>query len=115
MTTITDLSEISSMLEQYRGAAAKVWHFNVTHKKLFIRLSLPGQNEVVFIVAVSCENMNGPFSWKNANISISEEVDKETSEQITYLIDKDALFKLASSGGVVLGRGLEPEFDESFR
>ena len=114
MTTITELNKINEILKKYEGGYAKIWAFKLSLNRLFIRLTLIGYEEVVYIVAVSCEHMIGPFSWKNAKLSIVKETDKENSEVIFYAIDIEAGFKLTASGGLILACGSEKEFEDYF-
>jgi hypothetical protein len=86
MTTITELNKINEILKKYEGAYAKIWAFKLTHIKLIIRLTLIGREEVVYIVAVGCDYMIGPFSWEKAKFTIVKETNEENSELIFYAI-----------------------------
>jgi len=114
MNTITDINEANALLAQYNGAEAQVWRFHVTHKRLLLRLSLPSIEKVVYLVGVSCENINGPFSWKNAHIGIARKVDKKFSETITKITDAKAGFELITSGGFALAYSSDVEFETFF-
>jgi len=112
MTTITELKEIKSTLRKYNGGHAKIWAFKLTLNRIFLRINSSAQEDIVYLVAASCEHINGPFSWNNVDISVIVEIDKETSETVSRAIDKKAEFELIASGGIVLAQGSENEFVE---
>ncbi|MFY0256021.1 hypothetical protein ACDQ55_18945 [Chitinophaga sp. 30R24] len=109
MRTLIDKEQFESALVSYRGADAQIWLFSITHKRLVVRLSFTNQNEVLYILAVSCEYMKGPFSWSNANILFMDSNTLAASEFYIKIIDKDKDFELISSGGVVLSYGLKDD------
>jgi hypothetical protein len=100
MNTLLDPSESSASLNRYRGGSAQVWLFQVSHKRLILRLSLPDQQESLYIVAITCEHIVGPFSWRNASVSVVA----TEPELITRVIDESAGFELVC-GGVALCLG----------
>jgi hypothetical protein len=104
METIVDLQAQNSILNEWRGANAKIWLFHVTHKRLALHLFRTDEHEAIYIVAVSCEKIAGPFSWKNADISIAVEQDSQ-GESVYHVLDRQAGFELLCSGGVVMARG----------
>ncbi|MBN9386281.1 MAG: hypothetical protein J0H74_36315 [Chitinophagaceae bacterium] len=114
MITITELNDINSTLRTYQGGRAKIWAFKLTLNRIFLQVNLSTQENIVYIVAASCEHINGPFSWNNVDISVIIEKDKETSETISYAIDKKSGFELIASGGIILAQGSEREFVEYF-
>jgi len=114
MRTITDVNESIGLLGQYKGSFVQIVAFNIGLKRLLIKLSKSKDSEVLFVIVVGCEHINGPFSWKEGNVSLSQEIDKATSEIITKVTDRNAGFELISSGGFALAQGLNSDFDESF-
>jgi hypothetical protein len=114
MKTISDLKESNLLLVQYNGSYAQVWAFNTSLKRLLLKLTKSGEAEVLFIIIVGCEHIAGPFSWKSSKVSISIEIDQETSDTITRIIDKEAGFELVSNGGFALAQGLDSDFGKSF-
>ncbi len=114
MNTITNITEANILLEEYIGAKAQIWIFQVTHKRLLLKLSLSNLDKVVYIVAVTCEHMTGPFSWKNANVKVTLSTDRNTSENVTKISDAGNKFELITSGGFALAYGKDIEFGDSF-
>lgn len=111
--TIIDVEEANILLRSYQNAYAQLWLYGITHKRLAIKLSVSHLKEVAFIIGVSCEHVNGPFSWKRANFVIVE--DKvHSSEKITKIIDRQIGFELITSGGFSVVQGYESEFGSSF-
>lgn len=113
MKKILKPEEFDSALEQFAGAYAQLWLFHVSLKRLVIRLSSPGHNQALFIVAIACENMTTDFSWENAHIEIESHLDRLQGEAQTRIIDKGAGFELIC-GGVSLATGLVGGPDKSF-
>lgn len=114
MKTIIEPKQHNVILTQWRGAEAKIWLFNVSHQRLALRLYKPGKSEVVYIVAVACEQMRGPFSWRDANISISCEKGTQLDEIDCHIRDESAGFELRCSGGVAMVCGPETDSDTTF-
>jgi hypothetical protein len=114
MKTISDFKESLYLLEKYSGSRAQIWGFNISLKRLLLKLAKSNESNVLFIIVVGCEHITGPFSWNNSCILLSVENDSATSEQVTKVKDKAAGFELISSGGFALALGLDSEFDNSF-
>ena len=114
MRTITDVNESLDLLGQYKGAFVQIVAFNIGLKRLLIKLSKSKDSEVLFVIVVGSEHINGPFSWKDGNVSLSQETDETTSEIITKVTDRNAGFELISLGGFALVQGFNSDFDESF-
>lgn len=114
MRITTDIEEANNLLKEYIGATAQIWMFHISHQRLAIRLSYPKKYEVIYIVAVSSEYINGPFTWSNANIEVIKEINNEKSESNYKIRDKEAGFELDASGGFTLTKGQESEFGKSF-
>src|ERR1051326_5378095 len=106
MKTITNLNEANSILKEFRNANACVRLFDLSHKKLGLKLSAPNNTDnVLYIVGVGCEHINGFFSWKNSNVTI-----ENNNGDITKIIDKANGFELITSGGFSMAEGKESEF-----
>lgn len=111
MIIYTDIIAINQQLQGFKGGRVQVWMFNVTHKKIAIRVSHKSQDAVLYIIGDSCEYMSGGFSWLNADIHI-EILEKE---YVNYKIaDYAANFELLCSGGVALINGTDKDFNKSF-
>lgn len=91
-------------LAQWRGSSAQVWAYHVSLKRLMIRLSRApsGDPGCLLIGTGQCEHMCGPFSWRDADITIHErEPTSELDEGLTSITDAKAGFDLRV-GGVAL-------------
>jgi hypothetical protein len=114
MKIITDIKEANDLLHLYIGATLQIFIFSTSLKRMALRLVLPNVNEVVYIVGISCESINGRFSYKNAHISITTRFNNEVNQTETIITDRLARFELITSGGFSLAQGTEMEFGESF-
>ena len=107
MKTFTDIEECNKILNDFNGSNGQIWLFHATHKRLVIRLwfwSEPEhkvQNEI-FIAALGCEHIAGPFQWQNAGLSIVKEIDTEFSEPRYRIIDRNSGFELIANAGIGL-------------
>jgi hypothetical protein len=113
MKTVVEFKLQDSVLAQWRGADAKLWMYHVTHKRFALMLSRPNEPEVLYVVAVACEHIVGPFSWKHANITLVPGSSAELGEPICRVLDKQAGFELVCSSAALV-RGPATELDESF-
>jgi hypothetical protein len=113
MKTISDHQESLSLLAKYSGANAQIWAFNATLKRLLIKLTKTGDPQILFVIVVGCEHINGPFSWENSNITVSK-VTGEDGDTTTWIKDSQANFELVSIGGFALAQGTEGDFGKSF-
>jgi hypothetical protein len=104
MKTIIDPTNHELVLAQWANTDAKIWVFHVSLKRMAIVLTRNGEPEVLYIVAVGCEHISGPFSWKQANVSIITDAPNQWGEVYRRIIDKQAGFELRSLD-VVLARG----------
>jgi hypothetical protein len=109
MKAIVERNDQASALSQWYGADAKVWMFHVTHKRMAIRLSRKDEAEVLYIVAVGCERISGPLSWKEASVSIALN-DANSSCSVE---DPRADFILLCSDAIVI-RASAMDFNQSF-
>src|SRR5690349_18758933 len=87
--------------------------FHVSFRRLALRLSRPDEPEVIHIVAVGCEHIVGPFSWKQADISLITSSSDETEWAVTRVVDRKAGFDLRCSS-VAIARGPGTDFDKTF-
>lgn len=97
----------ASELIAWRGARATVWLFHATHKRLALMLSRRDEPEVLYVVAVGCEHIVGPFSWDLAEVVIAEH---GTEDRV---VDVRAGFELRCSS-TTLVKGPATDFDISF-
>jgi hypothetical protein len=106
MNKLVDSKDYTAVLNEWRGAHAKIWLFHVSLNRLAIALNKHGAKEYLYIVAVGCRRISGPFSWKSANISLSlvEELPSDVGDARHLLKDEGAGFELLC-GGVALARG----------
>lgn len=113
MKNVIKLELQESQLARWSGADAKLWMYHVTHKRLALMLSKFDEPEVLYIVAVGCAYITGPFSWKKANISIIDNSNPSVGEPIHYVLDEQAGFKLSCSS-VTLVTGSAVDLDTTF-
>ena len=110
MKTIIDPKDQESVLAQWQGAQAKIWLFHVTHNRLAISLFRKGEHEVIYVVAVACEHISGPFSWDKANLAVITEPANQWGEVRRRVVDKQAGFELLCSDVVIVrGHGSVPD------
>jgi len=102
-----------SVLQQWRGAYAQIWMFHVSLRRLALRLSRPDEPEVIYIVAVGCDHIVGPFSWKPANISLITNSTDDPEWSVSRIVDQEAEFDLCCSS-LVMARGPATDFDKTF-
>ena len=114
MRLITDINKANHLLQSYVGAKFKIFVFSVSHLKLAILLSLKGIRDVVYVVGLNCERINGPFSYEGADLYIEEFTDEITGDRKTKISDKSSLFELVTFGGFVLAQGPLASFGSSF-
>ena len=93
--------DYSFFLEKYKGANAKIWLYNVSLRRIAIRLSFSNQKRVLYIIILGCEYIKGLFSWENSELSIISDKKTERYE----INDKSSAFKLLFSGGYGLAEG----------
>ena len=101
---LIDPRDHKSELEQSRGTEAKIWIFHVTLNRLAIGLFRKCDPEALYIVAIGCEHLSGPFSWEEANLSIIEG-QNDHGEVRHRVIDHRAGFELLCAD-VAMSRGL---------
>ena len=111
MKFVTDIKEANALLLTYKGADAQICMFSISLWRLAIRLVMHGNDEVIYVIGAGCRHLNGNFSFKSTNLTISEE---DHDEIITKITDTDAGFELLTSGGFAIAQGLESEFGTSF-
>lgn len=114
MKIITDVKEANHLLQSYAGALFQVYMYSASLKRIALRLMLSDIEDVVYIVGVGTESINGRFSFTNANFFIALESEKTTNEVLTRITDKSSGFELITSGGFSLAQGKESEFGTSF-
>jgi hypothetical protein len=107
MRRLIDEKDYDSLLAQFRGAQAAIWSFHVSHSRLAICLQRKGdwESDALFLVAVSCQRICGPFYWDGADIAILYEAPNERGERDARIVDANAGFELLSRGGVVITLG----------
>ena len=101
----------ASELKQLHGSRAKIWLFSTTFSRLAIIFERADEAEVVFIVGVGCESINGPFAWKASKV-IVEDVMEPMFYARRRVRDVDAKFELTCSSVLVL-KGPLGEFGTS--
>ena len=64
--------------------------YDSSHRRISLKLAKPHQ--VLFIVAIGCRNIRGPFTWSNSRLSIDR-----IDEEMTVVWDRPAGFELVCS------------------
>jgi hypothetical protein len=113
MKTLVERNDEKSVLAQWRGAYGQFWIFDVSLKRVAIRLHRPHEKEALYVTAVGCEHIVGPFSWEGADVSV--EIEPPGAEIPTHarVIDKAAGFDLRCSDARVF-RGPSTDFEKTF-
>ena len=93
MTPTTNRAEQDELLSRWRGSIAQLWLFHVTHKRLAIALHRDGEQRVLYVVAIGCTRVAGPFSWQDSKLSIVSAGNSNTLQ----LVDHGAGFELTCS------------------
>lgn len=105
MKSVIDPKDHESVLAEWRGTQAKVWAFHVSHSRMAISLTRPGEGETLYVVGIACERFSGPLRWAHADISVTKEPPNQWGEVLCRLTDKQAGFELLCSDVAVV-RGL---------
>ncbi|WP_437776710.1 hypothetical protein [Sorangium sp. So ce1097] len=113
MKTVIQTESAEAELKNWLGAEATLWMYHATFKRLAIMLSTPDRKEVLYVIAVGCRHITGPFSWDDANITIHNSSANKTMESAVRIIDELAPFELICSS-VILARARAEDFDTSF-
>ncbi len=79
-----------------------------------VRARCSHQLRVIYLVMGSCLYIKGNFSWKNPDLLMSMAFNIEHSENEYKIRDHKAGFELTGNSGIVLAKGLETEFGDSF-
>jgi hypothetical protein len=73
----------------------------------------PDEPEVLYVVAIGCRYITGPFSWKHADVLIVPGSSGGSGEHMCRVSDQQAGFELVCSSATLV-RGPATELDESF-
>jgi len=112
MITFIDDANRCDVLRTWNGAEAILSMYHSSHRRLAIMLSRPGDQSVLFAVAVGSQTISGPVAWHNAQLEI------ERTDSGEVLRDAANSFQVqCSSVTVVTGTGDEfgPTFDDFIR
>jgi len=114
MNIITEVNDANKVLSSYKGSTFQIVLYSESLRRIAVRLFSTESNEIIYLIGVGCERINGPFHFLNANLSINVNVDKHTNDKVTIISDKVAGFELITSAGFSLSQGKEVEFGTSF-
>ncbi|OCA73418.1 hypothetical protein [Chryseobacterium arthrosphaerae] len=114
MEIVTDLDTINEILRKADYDQAGIWLFDITHRKLAIKLYSNENEDVIYLVMGSCLYIKGNFSWKNPDLLVSMVFNIEHSENEYKIRDHKADFELIGNSRIALAKGLETEFGDSF-
>jgi hypothetical protein len=113
MRRIVDSENQDQVLSEWRGAAAQIWTYNVSLKRMAIRVYRPREPNEMYVRAGGCEYIVGPFSWENSDIQIVNDLTELISCRI---IDEKVGFELrCGAASILLGPATAPDeiFDSS--
>jgi hypothetical protein len=113
MKTLVDQPQQESVLAQWRGALARIWIFDVSLRRMAIRIYRPHEAEVIYVTAVGCRHIIGPFTWKDADISIVGASTPQDPGGNCRVFDQKAGFELLCGDARVV-RGPATDFDKTF-
>jgi len=113
MKTIIEPKKHELVLAQWQGAQAKVWLFHVSHNRMAISLYRKGEHDAIYVIAVACERISGPFCWNQAKVIITDEPPNQWGEVRRRIVDSQAGFELLCSD-VVIARGPASVPDDPF-
>jgi hypothetical protein len=78
-----------------------------------IRIYRPHEQEIIYVTAVGCKYISGPFSWDRANISIDLTPPGAEFPTSCRVIDQAIGFELVCSDAMVV-RGLSTDSEKTF-
>jgi hypothetical protein len=113
MKTLIDPKFQNEALEQWRGADAKLWMFHLTHNRMALVLSRPDEPDILYVIAVGCKHIAGPFSWRSADLRILVETQAESGDPSCRVIDRRAGFEIVCSSATLV-RGPASDFATTF-
>ncbi|MEO0684143.1 MAG: hypothetical protein AAFY76_03610 [Cyanobacteria bacterium J06649_11] len=114
MKIITDIEDAKALLKAYAGGMSKIAFYSESLSRIAIRLTVPDVDEVIYLIGVGCERINGSFSFPNVALSIEQHFSEEVPEFLTIIRDKRSGFELITTGGFTIAQGLESEFGSAF-
>jgi hypothetical protein len=104
LTTIPE-GEHQAVLDRWRGSRALISRFHASLRRLLIELYRPEDKDgMLYLLAVGCQHITGPFYWDSAQITLTEEMD-DVRGRVLYVRDENAGFELLCKGGVSLSYG----------
>ncbi len=83
-------------LMSLKGCRVKISKYEILGKKMSIILYKMGEPELLLVVAMGCRLMAGPFSWKNAEVTINRP-EELTPEATCCILDVEAGFALQAT------------------
>jgi hypothetical protein len=111
MLTSIPEEEHQVTLARWRGAEALISRFDASLRRLLMQLYRPDDKDgMLYLLAVGCQRITGPFSWDSAEIKISE-VLNGTRKGMPRLTDENVGFELQYRGGLILYYGTSEGID----
>lgn len=97
MKQVVESTAHESTLTQWRGAQAKIWAFHVTHNRLAICLTNGPTTNALYIVAMGCKYITGPFKMEGTFFRILKEAAGPQDEPLYRLVEENTNFQLLCS------------------
>ena len=113
MQTVVTKGEEAAILSQWEGANAQIWIFDVSLKRMVIRIYKPKEPQLIYVAAVNCEHIVGPFAWKMAQIKVIRDPIHSPHPTMCFIVDSRAGIELRCSDAQVLC-GPSSDFEKTF-
>ncbi|PQA89958.1 hypothetical protein SAMN05421796_11335 [Chryseobacterium piscicola] len=114
MEIVTSLNRINTILQRFKGDKAQFFLYEISHKKIAIRIVNNKTDNVIYLILADCEYIQGIFSWNNPDLYVEKFFNEKKMDNLYRLVDKVADFKLECLAGVVLVKGVEDDLGNSF-
>ncbi len=93
MTTIIPPDRHDQTLIDWRGSTAKIWLYHVSLKRLVIQVYRSSLKETLYVLAMGCTRITGPFSWSPSELIIQRVSHMDGTAEVV-IADPKAGFQL---------------------
>lgn len=108
MRTLVESGDRADVLDRFCGADARIWLYDISLKRIVLRLTRSDLQDALHVVGVGCAHIVAHFSWSNASISFVE----EESANETRIIDQAAGFELICNTSALILTPANEGFDD---
>jgi hypothetical protein len=113
MKMVVDPGKRDATLRRYQGGSAKIWLYHITMRRMALRIAHPALPEVLYVVGIGCDRIEGPFAWAPADVAVTDRVDHSNGENVCDITDAASGFNLRCSTAS-LATGPANELDHTF-